>query len=172
MIRPTLKRIIACKASELVRFTDQNGTHWALVGQRGNELLMLLVLQAEDLPYCVNIMRPMDILEPPFQNTPVLSYGIDYSIRIDHAGDCAVGGAGGLIKVPGAYVMTAQEDEYICCADTRMQGRAGYFDVKTGHVRSEPGSERAVFARWELALNDQPPISLLQVQANRQKVNA
>jgi hypothetical protein len=172
MIRPTLKRVVACKASELVRFTDQNGTHWALVGQRGNGLLMLLVLQAEGLPYCVNIMRPMDILEPPFQNTPVLSYGIDYLIRIDHAGECEVGGAGGFINIPGAYVMTAQEDEYICCADTRMQGRAGYFDVKTGNVRSEPGSQRAVFARWELVLNDEPPIRVLQVQANRQQVNA
>jgi hypothetical protein len=175
MIRPTLRPIITCKASELIRFTDQDGTHWALVGQRSHELLMLLVFEAGGSPYCVNIMRPMDILPPPFEKTPVLSYGsygTGYSIRIDHAGDCEVGGAGGLINVPGAYVMTAQDDEYVCCRDTRMRDQAGYYDVKTGHVRGEPGSERAVFARWELVLNDEPSIRLLQVQANRQQVNA
>ena len=172
MIRPTLRRIVACKPSELIRFTDQNGTLWAVVGQHGSELLMLFVFQADGLPCCINIMGPMNIPRPPFENTPILSYGTDYSIRLDHAGECEVGVVGGLINLPGAYVIT-EDDEYVCCMDARRRGQPpAYFDVKTGHVGREPGSERAVFAQWELALNDEPPIRLLRVHANRQQVKA
>jgi len=171
MISPRLKRILDCKARELVRFTDQHGTQWALVGDRGNERLMLLVLPLDSTPYCENIMGPMDILRAPFEGTLVLSYGMNYSISLDHAGDCEIGGIGELIKAHGAYVMTAKDDS-ICCRDARYQNKTAtaYYDLTTGAVRGQPGSEHAVFARWELALTDEPPTRLLLVRANKPSV--
>jgi hypothetical protein len=138
----------------------------SLVGERGNELLMLLVLSLNNPPYCINAMGHMDILQQPFDRTPVLSYGTNYTTRVDHAGDCESGGIGNFISAHGSYVMTANDD-FICCKDNRKGGAASYYDLKTGNVRSEPGSERAVFARWELALKDEPPTVLFQVQANK-----
>ena len=44
MITPTLKFFNACTEGELIRFTEEGQTHWAVVGARGNERLMLLVL--------------------------------------------------------------------------------------------------------------------------------
>ena len=165
MTRPTFKFLNTCKALELVRFTDQHGTHWALVGERGNEMLLLLFLN--NPPYCANAMGPMDNLQQPFDRTPVLSYGTNYTIRVDHAGDCEVGMIGKLISAHGSYVMTANDD-FICCKDNRRSGgAASYYDLKTGNVRSEPGGERAVFARWELAFKGEPLTVLLQVQVNK-----
>jgi hypothetical protein len=165
MIRPTLKFIADSKAPELIRFTNQSGTYWALVGQRGNEMMMLLVFQAEG-PRCENIMGPMNILIRPFENTPVLSYGIDYSIQVDHAGECQVGDAGALINQPGAYII-AKDTEYVCCKDARRQNQPSFFEVKTGIVRSEPESQRAAFAQWELALSGEPLVRLLQLNATK-----
>jgi hypothetical protein len=164
MIRPTFKFLNKCKAPELVRFTDRLRTHWALVGEHGNEMLLLLSLN--NPPYCTNAMGPMNTLQQPFDTTPVLSYGTNYAIRVDHAGDCEIGGIGKLISAHGSYAMTANDD-FICCKDNRRGGAASYYDLKTGNVRGEPGSERAVFARWELALKDEPPTVLLQMQANK-----
>ena len=58
-----------CKPKELVRFSDRTGTHWALVGDRGNARLMLLVLSSgKDGPHCINIMGPMDMVRHPYEN--------------------------------------------------------------------------------------------------------
>jgi hypothetical protein len=173
MIRPTLKFITACKALELIRFTDQHGTFWALVGERNKELLMLLVLRMNGWPDCENVMGQMDIPRSPFEKVPVLSYGSNYSIRVDHAGECEIGGIGKLISAPGAYVMTSQ-DQFICCRDTRISLRPAYYDLKTGNVRGEPGSERAVFAHWELPLisEGEPPTRLFQVHASKAPATA
>jgi len=168
MIKPTLKLFDRCTQGELIRFTEGSQTHWALVGDRGRGRLMLLVLPLNSAPYSENILGEtdeMDILRPPYEGTPLLSYGKDYSLRVDHAGDCKVGGGGVLMRAPGAYVIT-DEDNYICCRDDRVPTRTAYFDLKTGAVGGEPGGLRAVFAGWELALTDQPPTILLRVRAS------
>jgi hypothetical protein len=172
MIKPTLKLFDRCMQGELIRFTEGGQTHWALVGDRGRGRLMLLVLPLNSPPYCQNILNEilsdadeMDILRPPYEGTPLLSYGKDYSIRVDHAGDCNVGGSGAVMRSPGAYVMT-DEDNFICCRDDRVATKTAYFDLKTGAVRGQPGGLRAVFAAWELALTAQPPTTLLRVQAS------
>jgi hypothetical protein len=165
MIGPTLKLFDACEQGELIRFTEGGQTHWAFVGDRGHERLMLLVLPLNSPPYCENILGEMDTLRPPYNVTTLLSYGKNYSIHVDHAGDCNVGGGGPLIRTPGAYVMT-DEDQYICCRDDRVHSKTAYFDLKTGAVRDEPPGLRAAFAGWELALSDRPPTILLRVQAS------
>ena len=168
MIKPTLKLFDRATQGELIRFTEGGQTHWALVGDRGRGRLMLLVLLLNSSPYCENIlseMDEMDVLRPPYEGTPLLSYGKDYSIRVDHAGDCNVGGSGAAMRSPGAYVMT-DEDNYICCRDDHVPDKSAYFDLKTGAIRGQPGGLRAVFAGWELALTDQPPTILLRVQAS------
>jgi hypothetical protein len=168
MIRPTLKLFDRATQGELIRFTEGRQTHWALVGDRGRGRLMLLVLPLNSAPYCENIlstMDEMDVLRPPYEGTPLLSYGKDYSIRVDHAGDCNVGGGATVMRSPGAYVMT-DEDNYICCRDDRVLTKSAYFDLKTGAVRGEPSGLQAVFAGWELVLTDQPLTILLRVQAS------
>ncbi len=163
--RPTLKPFDACASGDLVRFTDRGQTHWALVGDRGREQFMLLVLPSNSPPYCENIAPQMDTIRPPYEAAPALCYGNDYLIRVDHAGDCDVGGNGALARTPGAYLLT-ETDDYICCSDERAPNKTAYFDVKTGNVRSEPKGLRAVFARWELLLSGEPATTLLRVQAN------
>ncbi len=163
--RPTLKRFDACASGDLVRFTDHGQTHWALVGDRERERFMLLVLPSNSPPYCENIAAQMDTIRPPYEGAPALCYGKDYLIRVDHAGDCDVGGGGALTRTPGAYLLT-ETDDYICCRDNGIPNKTAYFDVKTGSVRSEPMALRAVFARWELVLSEEPPTTLLRVQAN------
>lgn len=172
MIKPTLKFFDRCTQGELIRFTEGGQTHWALVGDRGRGRLMLLVLPLNGVPYCENIlneilsdMNEMDLLRPPYEGTPLLSYGKDYSISVNHAGDCNVVGNGTVMPSPGAYVMT-DEDHYICCRNDRVPTKTAYFDLKTGAVRNELSGLRAVFARWELALTDQPPTMLLRIQAS------
>lgn len=56
MITPTLKLFNACTEGELIRFTESGQTHWAVVGARGHERLMLLVLPLNSSPYCENIL--------------------------------------------------------------------------------------------------------------------
>jgi hypothetical protein len=84
-------------------------THWAVVGARGHERLMLLVLPLNSPPYYENILGAMDVLRPPYEATPLLSYGRDYSIHVNHAADCDVGGRGTLIRTPGSYVITDKD---------------------------------------------------------------
>ena len=107
MIKPTLKLFDRATQGELIRFTEGGQTHWALVGDRGRGRLMLLVLPLNSAPYCQNILNEilsdadeMDILRPPYEGTPLLSYGKDYSIRVDHAGDCNLGGSGAVMRWP------------------------------------------------------------------------
>jgi len=165
MLRPTLKLFDACEQGELIRFTEEGQTHWALVGDRAREQLMLLVLPLNSPPYCENILGEMDTLRPPYNVTTLLSYGKDYSIGVDYAGNCNVGGGGALIRTPGAYVMT-DKDHYVCCRDDRVPTKTAYFDLETGAVRGEPVGLRAAFAGWKLVLSDQPPTILLRIQAN------
>ena len=165
MITPTLKLFNACTENELIRFTESGQTHWAVVGARGHERLMLLVLPLNSSRYCENILGEMDVLRPPYEATPLLSYGRDYSIHVNHAGDCDVGGRGTLIRTPGSYVIT-DKDHYICCRDDRVPNKIAYFDLESGAVRGEPGGLRAIFAKWELALSDEQPQTLLRVQAS------
>jgi hypothetical protein len=105
MIRPTLKLFGACDQGELIRFTEEGQTHWALVGDHGREQLMLLVLPLNSPPYCENILGEIDTLRPPYNVTTILSYGKGYSIHVDHAGDCNVGGGGALTRTPGAHLV-------------------------------------------------------------------
>jgi hypothetical protein len=170
--RPTFKYFDACEPTELVRFTGAPGTTlWALVGIRGNEMLMLLLFPSDGPPYCENIMGHMDILKAPYEGKLVLSYGTNYSIRPDHGAACEVGGDGDLVRDPGSYIMTAK-DEFICCRYDRGTNKLGYFDLKTGRVMGEPGNERAVFGHWKLALTskDQPPITVFEGYANKAPV--
>jgi hypothetical protein len=171
MIRPTLKPVTSCKPVELIRFTAEEKTHWALVGEHRNMMLNLLVLPLNESPYCVDIMGHTEILRPPFDKTSVLSYGTDYSISLPVDGLCHVGGTSKLTNVAGSYVLTAQ-DEYICCMDERLQGGIGYFDLKTGYVAGELGGQHAAFASCELALTGDPPTKLFQVSANESLVFA
>ena len=171
MIRPAFKFISQCQACELVRYTDEEMTHWALVGERDDGLLMLLVIPSNGTLRCENVMGPMDHPLAVFERNPVLTYGREYSIVVDHAGHCEIGGTGELIRAPGAYVMGAENDS-LCCRDGRNPSKPGYYDLDTGRVRSEPGGVRAAFARWELALSPEgaPPTRLLVGQANKPPV--
>ena len=170
MDRLTFKFLDACRPCELVRFTGEQGTQWALAGARGNAMLMLLVFPLGGPPFCENIMGDLDILLRPYEQTLVLSYGTNHSIRPDHAAACEIGDGGNLVRDPGSYVITAK-DEFICCRYDRAPTKIGYFDLKTGRVMGEPGSERAVFGRWEMDLTskekDEPPIPVFQVHANK-----
>jgi len=74
---------------------------------------MLLVLPLNSPPYCENILGAMDVLRPPYEATLLLSYGRDYSIHVNHTGDCDVGGRCTLIRTLGSYVIT-DKDHYIC----------------------------------------------------------
>ena len=67
MITPTLKLFNGCTEGELIRFTEGGQTHWAVVGARGRERLMLLVLPLNSPPYCENILGAMDVLRPPYE---------------------------------------------------------------------------------------------------------
>ncbi len=124
MIRPRLKVFDSCERGELVRFTEDGQTHWALVGDRGNERFMLLVLPSNSPPYCENISGQMNIIRRPYEGMPVLSYGKNYSFRVDHGGDCDVGGSV-LARRPGAYLIT-ENDDYICCKDDRVQNKTDF----------------------------------------------
>ena len=164
MITSILNLFNACIDGELIRFTEGGQTHWAIIGIRNHERLMLLVLPLNSPPYCENILGAMDVLRPPYEAAPLLSYGNDYSIHINHAGYCDVGGRGTLIRAPGSYVIT-ERDRYICCND-RVTSKIAYFDLESGAVGGEPGGLRAIFAEWELALRDEQPKTLLRVQAS------
>ena len=159
-----------CKPKELVRFSDRTGTHWALVGDRGNARLMLLVLSSgKDGPHCINIMGPMDMVRHPYENAVVLSYGTEYSAHIDHAGHCEVGGEGKLIGARGSLVLM-ETDRLICCRYDDAAPKKGYYSLGTGKIHSELGGARAVFADWELVWfksKDEKPIKLLQAHAKR-----
>jgi hypothetical protein len=165
----TLRYFEECAPGELVRFSDQHGTHLAFVGDRGNERLNILVLPLKGVPYGTNIMGHKDILRKPFEGAVALSYGTQYAAQIDHTGDCDVGDVGKLISTPGSYVLTG-EDEFICCRFDDVPTKVAYYNLRTGKVTPEPGSKRAVFAGWDLiwsASNDQPPAILFQVRASK-----
>jgi hypothetical protein len=168
--RLTFKFLDACRPCELVRFTGEQGTQWALAGAHGNAMLMLLIFPLGGPPFCENIMGDLNTLLRPYEQTLVLSYGTNYSIRPDHAAACEIGDGGNLVRDPGSYVITAK-DEFICCRYDRAPTKIGYFDLKTGRVMGEPGGERAVFGRWEMDLKskekDEPPIPVFQVHANK-----
>ncbi len=170
----TFKHFDQCQPNELVRFSDDRGTYWAVVGDRGRERLMLVVFPLNNAPYCMNIMGQMDILVPRYEATVVLSYGTQYDIRIDHAGDCEIGGAGKLINAPGAYVLT-EEERFICCKWDAVATKIAYYNTTAGKVTSEPGSQRAVFAGWELIWTESdggPPVVLFRVRANKTPIVA
>jgi len=171
MTAPAFKDFEACKPGELVRFSDKDGTHWALVGARGNERLLLLVLPRDREPYCMNLMGQMEIMKGAYGTAVVLSYGAGYSIEVDHAGNCEVGDGGTLVGTPGAYVLTVS-DELICCKYEDHPSKKAYFNLKSGNVQSEPGSKRAVFAGWNLELagsmTSQPTV-LFQMHAGKKE---
>jgi hypothetical protein len=72
MITPILKFFNSCTEGELIRFTEAGQTHWAIVGARSDERLMLLVLPLNSPPYCENILGAMDLLRPPLRRNASL----------------------------------------------------------------------------------------------------
>ena len=59
MITSILNLFNACIDGELIRFTEGGQTHWAIIGIRNHERLMLLVLPLKSPRYCENILGAM-----------------------------------------------------------------------------------------------------------------
>lgn len=141
-VKPQIKLLQDCKPLELIRMNVEGVTSWAIVGQRVSDNQMPILVLTEDA-YCLEASDQINGIRDEL-NSPALSYG-EFAIGPLHDADCNVFN-GPLFSTPRSLVITKDDDRFVTCF---LPNKAiGFFDLRTGKVRSDISLGRVAHAYW------------------------
>jgi hypothetical protein len=145
-----------CGPGELIRINLKTSSEWALVGQKSDGLLPILVIG--DTPGAAHFRNTIDgdRLHRDYDD-PVLCFG-QARVVPDFTDRCDVH-AGSVFEENGCLILTAtltpKHVDSWCCLRADFHDNTlnpGYLGLQSWNVSSEPGGYRVAFRKWSLFL--------------------